>query len=506
MTVQIDWRDAGDASLGVVQGSATPIVVGEYVKLVVTATSPALTTYARTYIAESGSAGWDGTQTGYLGQATVHEGASTDIIPSLRIVGDVDMRVKLSFDDFDPGGQGAAAFFSRWDNTTGLGKPFTWQLDLTGTRSILYWSDDDSTSRSTAIAYAFALDTVYELRLTATAGATTNAMELFVDGVSQGTATATPAFGMSPGKGAPLVTSDTESQASGGSRPHSGDFYWGELRDGIDGPVVARVDADKVASPYAGYTDDERGSVWTVARSATGLVSTFVDRDMWLFSTDDLFSVADHDDLDFDETESFTLLALARLTHSHEGIIAGKKNWSGGNGAAYVLYVDGSDRVWGSVGDAGSNSPDQAFTLTEQTDMVVGFVRNVADDDVEGFRDGVMSGTPVVDASTGTSANALDFTIGATGGTPAKFFEGEIMAVVLWDRALTDAEIVQAGAELTTLPAEELGRHGDALLHYLKENYEIESGEVISALNEFNGITTVGRKEYKRARDTAFGL
>jgi hypothetical protein len=56
------------------------------------------------------------------------------------------------------------------------------------------------------------------------------------------------------------------------------------------------------------------------------------------------------------------------------------------------------------------------------------------------------------------------------------------------------------------LPAAELGRHGDSLLAYLKDVEGVAASEVVSALNEYNGVVAPPRKEYKEARDTAFGI
>ena len=56
------------------------------------------------------------------------------------------------------------------------------------------------------------------------------------------------------------------------------------------------------------------------------------------------------------------------------------------------------------------------------------------------------------------------------------------------------------------LPAAELGRHGDSLLHYLRNVEGMTAGEVVAALNEYNLVTAPPRKEYKEARDTAFGI
>jgi hypothetical protein len=56
------------------------------------------------------------------------------------------------------------------------------------------------------------------------------------------------------------------------------------------------------------------------------------------------------------------------------------------------------------------------------------------------------------------------------------------------------------------IPTSELARHGDSLLAYMKKNMGVAASEVVSALNEVNGITSPPRKEYKEARDTAFGI
>lgn len=56
------------------------------------------------------------------------------------------------------------------------------------------------------------------------------------------------------------------------------------------------------------------------------------------------------------------------------------------------------------------------------------------------------------------------------------------------------------------LPAAELGRHGDSLLKYLRDNAGVTASEVVAALNEYNLVTVAPRKEYKEARDTAFGI
>ena len=58
----------------------------------------------------------------------------------------------------------------------------------------------------------------------------------------------------------------------------------------------------------------------------------------------------------------------------------------------------------------------------------------------------------------------------------------------------------------TLIPMSEWNRNDDSLLHYLKKNAVISSGEVVGALNEFIGVTAPPRKEYAEAKRRAFGV
>ncbi len=317
---------------------------------------------------------------------------------------------------------------------------------------------------------------------------------VFVDGVAN----------LDAGPGASQMPLSTGARPDGASTALEGSTYHAIVRDGIGGPIVAHFDADGWAEPYATETD-EQGHVWTMGRSATGLVATIVDRDMELFTTDDYARVTDHSGLDFGGAKDFTIMAAVRYSVAGAGtdyIVAKKVDNT--TGAGYHVLHDASQSVF-KLGDGAFNPQVIGTRGPDDTLEIVVGVRDAGADEISAYVDGEFAATST-DTTTATLANAMDLIIGATSHGPGQFFEGQIIAIVLWRRILTPAEIVRAGAELTRLPAEELGRHGDALLAYLKDNYTITSGEVVSALNEFNGITGVGRKEYKGARDTAFGL
>ena len=291
--------------------------------------------------------------------------------------------------------------------------------------------------------------------------------------------------------------------SNGTLRPIEGAVEWAEVRDGIDGPIVVRFDASRLAKPFENYTDTQRGNVWTVNRGSTGLLSTVIDQDTWLYTTDDYMVVPDHPGLNFAGGESFTILVAARMNanRSQSDRLVDKRSVYGygvstGVGDTMACFFDDFTGGFFSIVGTAEAGDGEEFVTVMRLDNVTGGQ----------FVDGVADGTPVT-LGGGTLTDTPDFNIGVKHGYTLNFYEGEIMAVALWRRALTDAEIVQAAAELVNLPAEAISRHGDGLLNYIRRNYpNITSPTVVGALNEFNGIYAPPRKEYAEARDTAFGI
>ena len=222
--------------------------------------------------------------------------------------------------------------------------------------------------------------------------------------------------------------------------------------------------------------------------------------------TDQYFTIADHADLVMGAADSFTLLVkFTPADVSSIQILASKDDGSSA-GAGYMIRVEAGANVEARIADGVASVSDEVGSMSIGVEYVGTSVRDVAGDDVTGFLDGVPSGSPSPDTTTAGLDAGHDLLIGRYSPSGGSYFEGDIAAVVLWDRALSDAEVVEAGEALASLPASALGRHGDSLLKYLKDTQGVTSSEVVSALNEYNGITSPPRKEYKEARDTAFGI
>ncbi len=92
----------------------------------------------------------------------------------------------------------------------------------------------------------------------------------------------------------------------------AGRIYGAEIRNEIDGPIVASFDPSRSTEPHTSFVA-ATGETWTINRSATGRKAALVDRPMFLFGGDDYMDVAHHSDLDF--TGSDFTVALAFRGH-----------------------------------------------------------------------------------------------------------------------------------------------------------------------------------------------
>ncbi len=246
------------------------------------------------------------------------------------------------------------------------------------------------------------------------------------------------------------------SQGSGTVNVLSADMYRAVIKDGIDGTVILDVVAADATQPYATFTErSSNAHTVTIARAATGLVTTVIDRDWWLYTTDDYHEIADDANLDFAADEDLTTMVMFRTNTVATGsdVLLSKKD-DLTTAAGYVL-VRNAATGQGIIADGAADDDDTVTTVAVHTLHTLAMVRNTTDDDVEVFLDGISSGSPTTDSTTVTLANALPLRIGATSGTAANFFEGVIGAVVQWppDTALTAAEVLEAHVRLTQLPA-----------------------------------------------------
>ena len=212
--------------------------------------------------------------------------------------------------------------------------------------------------------------------------------------------------------------------------------------------VVDLSDTVALAEPFATLTDPQ-SNVYTINRASTGLVSTVIDRDQWLYTTNDYHEIADDANLDFAGSEDFTMMVAFRTETVAAGddvLLAKKDNLT--TAAGYAL-VRSTATGQGIIADGTADDDDIRATVAIHKLHTAAFIRDTTADTIEAFLDADGSGTHRPDSTTATLANALPVRIGATSGTAANFLEGQTVAVALWRRVLSDAELREADGLLT---------------------------------------------------------
>jgi len=193
--------------------------------------------------------------------AAAHWRADTDVtfVPSCRIVGDIDMRASVLPVAFDPSTD--QHIIAKRSGTSGYGI----RLDSTAD-SVSVRHGDGVTDRDTALAMDTTAGTKAEIR--ATLDLATGTWNGYLDNVLSDTDAGFTNTAASPSSEALYAGSEN------GNEPYQGDIDWVEVRDGIDGPVVARFDAhDFTAGDTNGATaTGSAGNTWTINGAASSIV------------------------------------------------------------------------------------------------------------------------------------------------------------------------------------------------------------------------------------------
>jgi len=209
-------------------------------------------------------------RTGYLSlPGTAGNFASTPDSPAVSIIADIDVRAKAALDDWTP-----AVFqvFISKDDVSGANRE--WQLGVKSDGAFQFtWWDSGGTLRQVASSVANGISdgTVKHVRATLDvdngAGGHTVQFLLSDDGLSW------TQLGTDQNAGA--FTTSIRDQGSlvrvggvGDSSFAAGKFYYAELRNGIDGSVVAAFDPGR-ASTGAREFMAETGEIWTVNQSGS---------------------------------------------------------------------------------------------------------------------------------------------------------------------------------------------------------------------------------------------
>lgn len=204
--------------------------------------------------------------------------------------------------------------------------------------------------------------------------------------------------------------------------------------------TTASADIDLTANTVqAGFYVTGVGPL-TVNRSQTGRKSVvYTGRPLWLFGTDDYMQIPDSDLLDFAQGDSFTVMVVHRAHNVSTPATQLLLYKSNGTNAGYTLSngvasSTTSFSVLGGTGSASSASPAKTASVLA---TVAGVLNRPTLQSVA-YLNGVVANA-VTDTTNASSANSSAFYIG--GNIAANNLDAEVVAVMVWRRALSAAEI-----------------------------------------------------------------
>lgn len=378
--------------------------------------------------------------------------ASTPDHASLDIVGDLDLRWYGSLDDWTPAS--TMSFVGKW---TAAGNQRSYGL-LTTTDGKLYCylSTDgvNAVTKTSSVATGFTDGQVYGVRCTVDIdnGAGGYDVKFWTrgdpdiashTGWTQLGTTQTTAGAYSLFSGSSAV--EVGSQAAGGSNPLKGKALRAMVLDGIAGTVVADIDFTTWADEASTQVDNA-GRTWTINTSGTAEVARLVKRPHWWFDTDDYFSVADNDALDFADGQNATWAIAFRPFQFSAFQVPLSKAANVATGAGYYVLLAQTTGV-PSVGiaDGTTAATDALPAATAATPVVIVGVLDEAAPTLTGYKNGASSGSPATTAI-GDKSNALALQIGRIATT--FYFQGEIYGAAIFREALTAAEVAELRVEL----------------------------------------------------------
>jgi hypothetical protein len=360
---------------------------------------------------------------------------------ALDITGDIDIRVQVSMDDWTP----AATQILVAKRSTGQ---WSYQLDVSTAGLLRFqFTEDGSTSvlKSSTVATGLTDETVKWVRATVDVdnGSSGYDVKFWMsdDGVTwtQLGATVTTAGVITLYSG----TSVCFVGSRGAPEPTAGKFYRAQVLDGIDGTKVLDIDTSVITSGAATTFTALTGQTVTINRSTAGRKSVAVVSPVWLFGTDDYMEVADNDLLDFGASDSFTVLAVVRqwATPANNGTLVSKREQITQQG--YLLRQSGTTFVSiATVHDGTTNYVDSSAAVAASSTLTIhAQVVDRAGQTLTAYQDDTPSGSPTDITAAGSFVNAGELRIGRQSQTGTAYQNFELVAVAVFRRALTAAEI-----------------------------------------------------------------
>lgn len=231
---------------------------------------------------------------------------------------------------------------------------------------------------------------------------------------------------------------------NGVNEPYTGRIFRVIIRNGIGGTAVFDADFTTNTNQSSFTESSSNAATVTINRSSAGRKSAMVTRPVWLFGTDDYMEIADNALLDFDLTDSFTVLAVARShnTPASYGTLVAKRlgtgvsdfgYWLGHNLTAFQTFV---------AINATNTSSEAGGTWTGSTAQLLGLLRDVPNDRLKSSIGSTITAGNV-DVSTVSMANTAALRIGRDASAGTSYYDGEIYAVAVFRSLLTSTQLGQ---------------------------------------------------------------
>lgn len=234
LEVRVNQYNSGGSLLAQTIVDAKATITDGFVEYGGSFTSEATAAYAIPRLVLWGVDG-AGTEKFYWDAVCFRIGSTATFVPSLRIVGDLDLRARVAC-DLTPSADMAVI-----SKDGASGRSYKLLMDNSGTIQVVHWSGTTAEQQfSEALSgYGYADGEWIDVR--ATVDVSTGGASFYADGAPVGTDTGiTGAVDVGD---APIEVGRTNRF---GAELFAGDIEWAEVRDGIDGPVVARVDPTDV--------------------------------------------------------------------------------------------------------------------------------------------------------------------------------------------------------------------------------------------------------------------
>ncbi|MHC4739644.1 MAG: LamG domain-containing protein, partial [Planctomycetota bacterium] len=209
------------------------------------------------------------------------------------------------------------------------------------------------------------------------------------------------------------------------------------VEENFDANLVSywKLDGDAVDS--AGTNN---GTIYG-ATPTTGQIGDALDFD----NVNDDILIGDKDNLDFGANDSFSIVAWIQVRSSDSAIVWKKRPSAGGwlEGYSFIVHPTTGTQNFGIEGNSNDSAGILGDTvLTDGKWHHVAGVRDVTEDKLYLYVDGVSDATPVTDTTTTSLVNSANFMIGADSDRyHTAFFDGIIDDVRIYDKALSAEEI-----------------------------------------------------------------